>query len=162
MNATLRLFLQALRYLLQRYAPLAWLRSLLLYGAPLVRWWLPNWMPPAHCQLNAVYRHRANTFSIDHSLTAAYQRQWNANAIAFALEPAQPILVAWRLHGNDHLTYYRHGGTFPPTLVRPRGATLLGGPRNNRYVGERWETPSWLEAELELAAPHLLQNQPTA
>jgi len=94
-------------------------------------------------------------------LSAAYQRQWNDYRKPFLFKTHYPVLIAWRLHGNDHLTYYREGGTFPPTLTRPKGATLLGGPRNNHYRGERWETPSWLQEQLEQAAPHLLQNQPT-
>ena len=146
--------LQALRLLISRYIPLAWLRRLLLWFAPLIRRWYSNYLPPQHCQLLSVYLH-GDGFVRDGALTAQWQRKWNANAEPFDVELDEPVLVVWRAHGQRYATYFVSSVHFPPSLARPRGATLLGGPRNDNYRGTAWETPSWL-AEQTL----FLQNTP--
>jgi len=137
------LLLGTLKYLLTRWVSIAWLARPI---APWVRWLWPNFMPPVQCQLIGVWQRTHSAFCRDAQLCSKLQRQWNNAVVEFDQPLDRPIIVEWRAHSQTYRTYFQECLHFPPSLVRPRGASLWGGPRGDHYAGKPWETPSWIRA----------------
>lgn len=136
---------------------------LALWLSPL-RWFWPALLAPRHIQAEAVLlpqrsgapwqRHRAATRLLQRAWGNAVARGGPAVQLTLFEDVAPfwlPCLVLWRSHGQRFAVYYPERCPldaaplrFPPTLARPRGGSLWGGPRNDHYRGAAWETPSWL------------------